>query len=370
MNENANRPLESEDLTKYVEVDKNNIVETNIDEPDIRFYNVRQEPFELYGFYDPKNEDIFRRLPADVAEATSDGVKRLSRESAGGRVRFSTDSEYIAIKTKQSAVGVSPHMTLLMCGGFDLYEDTATDSRYIKAFMPPKGMTDGYEQIIRFSSKKMRCFTVNFPIHSVVHELFIGLNKNARLEAGMPYVGDKPIIVYGSSIVHGTAASRPGMVYPNILCRRLHRNVIDLGFSGQAKAEPAICEYMAGLPMDIFVSDYDHNAPSVEYLADTHRPLYEAIRAKNPDVPYIMISRPNPSTHPGHAYERRDIVMDTYRYALANGDKNVYYIDGESFFLGKYENDCSVDGIHPNDMGFSFMADGIESEIQRILRRR
>ena len=84
-----------------------------------------------------------------------------------------------------------------------------------------------------------------------------------------------------------------------------------------------------------------------------------------------MISRPNPSTNLGSAYaERRDVVFDTYRYALEHGDKNVYYIDGESFFLGKYENECSMDGTHPNDLGFVLMADGIESEIRRAFRKK
>lgn len=368
MSEEIKNDSKIEDLTKYVEVDKNVLFDTQIDEPDIKFYNVREKPFELYGFCDPENDTIFRRLPADVAEATSDGVKRLARETAGGRLRFSTDSAYIAIKTKQCAIAHGAHMTLLMAAGFDLYEDTATDERYVKAFMPPKDLSDGYEQIIRFNSRKMRYFTINFPVHCVVNDLYIGLNEDAKVGAGMPYANEKPIVVYGSSIVHGTAASRPGMIYTNILCRRLRRNVMNFGFSGNAKAEPAICDYLAGLDMEIFVSDYDHNAPSVEYLEQTHRPLYETIRAKHPNIPYVMISRPNPSTNPSFAYERRDVVMDTYRYALEKGDKNVYYIDGESFFLGKYENDCSVDGIHPNDLGFCLMADGIESEIQRILR--
>ena len=62
-------------------------------------------------------------------------------------------------------------------------------------------------------------------------------------------------------------------------------------------------------------------------------------------------------------------IIDTYRHALSLGDKNVYYIDGESFFLGKYENECTMDAVHPNDLGFVLMADGIESEIRRALAK-
>jgi hypothetical protein len=50
---------------------------------------------------------------------------------------------------------------------------------------------------------------------------------------------------------------------------------------------------MAGLDMKIFVSDYDYNAPDPDYLKATHYKMYEKIRAKHPDIPYIMISRPD-----------------------------------------------------------------------------
>ena len=86
------------------------------------------------------------------------------------------------------------------------------------------------------------------------------------------------------------------------------------------------------------------------------------------DMPIIMVTRPNVATNGASAMERKDVVIDTYRAARDAGDSNVYYVDGESFFLGKYENECTMDGVHPNDLGFTLMAEGIESEIRRALR--
>ncbi len=353
---------------QYVEVDKNLIIETSFPETDVRFYNVREEPFELYNFYDPKGQPIFRRLPEDVAKATSAGVAKLCRESAGGRVRFSTDSQYILIKAKIPVVGRNSHMTLAMSAGFDLYEDYESgESRYHRVFMPPYDMEDGYEQIIRFGSRRMRHFTINFPIHSVVSDLYVGIQESAVLGAGLKYRNEKPIIVYGSSIVHGSAATRPGLVYTNILSRYLNMNVIDLGFSGKALGEDAIIDYIASQDMLLFVLDYDHNAPNPEHLRRTHLPAYQKIRAAHPDMPIIMVTRPNVATNGASAMERKDVVIDTYRAARDAGDNNVYYVDGESFFLGKYENECTMDGVHPNDLGFTLMAAGLESEIRRAL---
>lgn len=355
----------------YVEVDKNMIVETTFpDTEDVKFHNVRNAPFQLYNFAEPTSEGIFRRLPADVAEATSAGVKKLARETAGGRVRFCTDSQYILIKASLPVIGRNSHMTLLMSAGFDLYEDTPTGSRYVKAFMPPYGMETGYEQIVRFPDRRKRYFTINFPIHSVVSDLFIGLQEDAFVGEGLAYKNKKPIIVYGSSIVHGTAATRPGLVYTNILCRNLDMNVINLGFSGNAKAELPIMNYMAGLDMSLFVYDYDHNAPTPEYLAETHKRGYDIIRAAHPDIPIILITRPNVSTNPAKAMERKKVILDTFHAARAAGDRNVYYIDGETFFLGMCENDCSVDGVHPNDMGFYLMAQSIGSTILDAIAAR
>ena len=352
----------------YVEVDKNLAIETVVTEPDVRYHDVRRAPFTLYNFEDPANDTIFRRVPADVAEATNPGVVKLAQETAGGRVRFSTDSQYIAIRAEFAVVGRNSHMTLAQSAGFDLYEDTAADSRFIKAFLPPYKMEDGYEQIVRFGSRRMRHFTIHFPLHSRIRNLYVGLQEDVTLGEELPYRNRKPIVIYGSSIVHGTGACRPGLCSSNILCRRLNMNVLNYGFSGNAKGEPAIANWLAEKEMSLFISDYDHNAPTPEHLAATHLPLYEAIRAKHPDIPYIMISKPNVATNITAANEqRKDIILDTYHHALAAGDRNVYYIDGESFFQGKYEYDCTLDGTHPNDLGYVLMADGIEDTIRLAL---
>lgn len=363
---------EIKDIKKeaYVEVDKNMIVATSITEPDVKFYDVRKPPFDLYGFYDPEGQPFFRRLPEDVAEATSEGVAKLCRESAGGRVRFTTDSSYIAIKVELGPYGRSSHTTLCNSAGFDLYEDTATDSRFIKPFLPPYNFDRDYEQILKIGgSRRARSFTINFPVHALVKNLYIGIQEDATLAPGKRYRNSKPVVFYGSSIVHGTAASRPGLIYQNIISRRMDLDYINLGFSGKAKGEPVLVEYMAGLDMCMFVCDYDHNAPTAAFLRETHRNVYDIFRAKKPDTPYVMISRPNIATNPTEFAERRNVVIDTYRHALSLGDGNVYYIDGESFFLGKYENECTMDSVHPNDLGFTLMADGIESELRRAMAK-
>jgi len=87
-------------------------------------------------------------------------------------------------------------------------------------------------------------------------------------------------------------------------------------------------------------------------------------------MPYIMLSRPDFDSAFGYYDDnilRRAVVFDTYRFARDRGDRNVYYIDGQSIFRGKYTNMCTVDGSHPTDLGFALMADAIEAELQRAM---
>ena len=63
---------------------------------------------------------------------------------------------------------------------------------------------------------------------------------------------------------------------------------VNLGFSGSAKGEDEMMEYIASLDMSVFVYDYDYNAPSVEYLKNTHEKMFKKIREKNPDLPMMM----------------------------------------------------------------------------------
>lgn len=359
-------------MESYISLDKNMIVNTTIGDAEVTWYDVREGAFSLHGLYEPKTEPFFRRVAPNVAKATSVGVDKLGRESAGGRVRFATNSPYIAIRAKFLVVGRSSHLSLISTSGFDLYVDGEFGSRFVKEFRMPYDMTDYYEQIIPLDREVMRTYTINFPIHAVVEKLEIGLKPDAILKEATPYRAIDPIVIYGSSIVHGTAASRPGTTYPAILSRMLNMDYRNLGFSGKALGEQALVRWMATLPMSVFVCDYDHNAPTTEHLATTHYALYETVREKNPNLPYIMITRPNYYTNLRSGemvLQNRDVIMSSYLKARATGDQNVYFIDGMSFFNEPHQYDTIVDGVHPNDVGFVRMADAIGTVIRFILEK-
>ncbi len=142
---------------------------------------------------------------------------------------------------------------------------------------------------------------------------------------------------------------------------------VHFAFSGNAKGEPRLAEYFATLPMSAFVLDYDHNAPSVEHLKETHQQFYKIIREKNPELPIILVSKPDTSIA-GTDHQRRTVIMETFLNARKAGDDNIYFIDGYSFFPSDIRKDCTVDGCHPNDMGMHYMAKSIGGMLKEIFK--
>lgn len=341
-------------------IDSNFKVETNLNVGDIRFYNVLNDPFHIYGVFYENGK--FRRMPEKVAETVSDGVLRLHTNTAGGRVRFKTDSPYVAIHAKMSDIWRMSHFALTGSTGFDLY----ANNEYVYTFVPPYDISDGYESIIYFQSNEMREITINFPLYCSVNELFIGVSEQATLCAPQPYKYEKAIVYYGSSITQGGCASRPGMSYESIVSRRLNADHINLGFAGYARGEDEIAEYISNLEMSCFVYDYDHNANTVEDLKNTHEKMFKRIRQKNPDVPIIMMPRPKFCLTEGDVL-RLNVIKETYNNAIENGDKNVYLIEGEKL-MQMAGNDGTVDNTHPTDLGFASMAKAVGDLLEKILK--
>ncbi|MDD4502881.1 MAG: SGNH/GDSL hydrolase family protein [Clostridia bacterium] len=340
---------------------------TNLDDKDLIYLDIRKEPFDIYGLYDPIGQPVFKRLPDEVANQCNFGVKKHYLHTSGGRIRFCTDSLYLCIQVFTPEIYRMNHMTLLGSSGFDIYEDFKERSVFLSRFTPEVDSKDWYEMRIRFDEHKLRYLTLNFPLYNSVNKVYIGVQEDSILEHGMQYNYKTPVIYYGSSITQGGCASRPGNAYEAIISRMCDTDYISLGFSGSALGDEAMAMYIAGMDMSVFVLDYDHNAPSIEHLINTHEKFFNIIRNKKPDLPVIFISKPDFSDYSFDKIKRRDIIYKTYIGAVEKGDKNVYFIDGRSLFGDDYRDCCTVDGCHPNDLGFLRMAQKIGQMIKELI---
>jgi len=361
-------------MSKLAQFDQNMASETGTQRnEDLFFPDPFSPPFRLSGFYWYAQDQKLHRLPENIAKDVSDGVAYLSTQTAGGMISFRTNSNRLYVEAEVTEGELSPKFT--PCGrcGFDIYMRRDDFSRlvYVKTVQPDPGVKrmrlniPSIRDLMLEGQSDTVEIRINFPPYDGVEMLQLGLEAGAAVLPPTPYALEKPVIFYGSSITQGGCASRPGNAYPNHLGRRLNVPIVNLGFSGSAKGEPQMAQTIANMEMSAFILDYDHNAPSPEHLEKTHASFFQTVRQAKPDLPIIMISRVSPNHR--MTCVRKKIVRRTYENAVAAGDKNVYFIDGEALFGTTDRDACTVDGTHPNDIGFLRMADGIEPTLRQAL---
>lgn len=342
---------------EITKIDKNFAAQA-VDENGCLYRDVKEAPFSLEGlaFYE-ENEKAYRRLPLSFTEKEINaGAFTLSKHTSGVCVRFRSDSKQIMIRATLFACCDMNHMTRAGSCGFDSYcKPLNGEWTYNTTVQPNRDQLDVNSKITAVVGKnpegRLCDWIVNFPLYGGVDQVELGFQEGSMLLEATPHKYKDPILFYGSSITQGGCASRPGNQYTSMLCRKLGAPQINLGFSGSGKGEIALAQRIAKLKLSAFVMDYDHNAPDPEHLQKTHEPFFQAIRSVQKDLPIIMMSKCD--YKPGAADDlRREIIRTTFLNAVKNGDKHVYYIDGETLFGKNMRDACTVDGCHPNDLGF------------------
>lgn len=326
----------------------------------MNLYDVNEAPFKLYGLCREDGEKDYKRLPHSFPDTVDNPVvKAVYKKTTGIRVRFQTDSKRIILKCELPEKANIPHMATTGSSCFDIY----VDGHYFNVFRPgidangkyseDKSMDGGYASGYTLKGeKKMREILIHFPLYNEVTNVYIGLEEDAEVLETGGYPDDKPVVFYGSSITQGACASHPGNCYMAMLARHFNFNYVNLGFSGGCRAELEFARYIAGLDMKAFVFDYDHNAPQPADLEATHEVFFKEFRRLRPDVPVIF----NTASDLAHGLEKRairkGIIKKTYENAVANGDQNVYFVDGSVAYDLPGVELCTVDNVHPNDLGF------------------
>ena len=66
------------------------------------------------------------------------------------------------------------------------------------------------------------------------------------------------------------------------------------------------------------------------------------------------------------AQECREFQRKTVEDLRCKGDEKIMFLDA-SEFLGEDFDECTVDGCHPNDLGFLRIANGMEPFLREVL---
>ena len=345
-------------------LDKNLAIAGLSGDEKLAFYDPEQPPFKMYGVF--REGDSLVRMPGEIAKTVNRKVAVLYLHTAGGRIKFKTDSTTLAVRAEMHNRSLFSHQPAIGTAGFDVYEkDAKRGEVYVSSFKPPIEVITNYEGKVNLGEKRMRELTLTLPLYSGIKKLYLGLDTDAAIECASDYSNSKPIVFYGSSITQGACASKPSDSYEAVISRRFNVDYVNLGFSGSACAEENIYNYINTLDMSIFVYDYDHNAKDPDHLNRTHERMFLAIREKHPTLPIIMMGRPRYYAN-ADTRARLEIIRTTYENALMRGDENVYFLTG-SELMALCGEDGMADEAHPTSLGFFSMAKAVGDVIENII---
>jgi hypothetical protein len=324
------------------------------------WFDIRQLGVEGRGWNDTK--DFYDRLPARAEGVVRPPVWELSRNSAGMCVRFVTDATTIRARWALTDPWLYlPNFTAIGKSGLDLYVKTDQGWHWL-AVGQPTAQTNEVTLVEKLVPGK-REYLLYLPLYNGAKFVELGVPANAIITKAGPWGPGvrKPVVFYGTSILQGLSASRPGMVHNAILGRRFNWPTINLGFSGNGKMEPEMGDLLAELDPSVYVLDCLPNMVAAE-IRERVEPFVHKLRAAHPNIPIVLVedrTLQNSFLIAGrmeeyHLKDRAELKA-AYERLKKSGDKNLYYIPGEHLFGDDGEG--SVDGSHPSDLGFMRQAE-------------
>jgi len=336
----------------------------------IRYYD--SENFPLIGKLSDSTETRYERLPASLKQVCRQPVWDLGKNTSGLALRFRTNSTTIAAKWEVLADNYMNHMTATGIKGLDLYAWTNGKWQFVNTARPTG--KNSQQTIISNMLPTEREYLLYLPLYDGLVDLQIGVDSTAIIEKPLLKIPSttNPIVCYGTSITQGGCATRPGMSYTSILERKLNREVINLGFSGNGKLDYEIAELMAQrTDAGLFILDFIPNV-TLEQVQDRTATFVQKLREHNPEIPILLVES---ILFPHSAFDvqmyktvtdKNKALRKEYDDLLRKGYKNIYYLSAGKL-IGT-DGETTVDGIHLTDLGFTRFADELQKKVRQIIR--
>lgn len=334
-----------------------------------KYYNADQ--FLLLGKGVSETSTRYERLPDSLKSIIRERLWELSQNTAGMSLRFSSNSTTISAKWVARFNNSMNHMTPTGIKGLDLYCLEKGKWRFVNSARPTGKSNQA--TIVSNMSPEDREYMLYLPLYDGITSLSIGVDSLSSISKPKidPFSKKKPVVFYGTSILQGGCASRPGMASTNQIGRRLNRETINFGFSGNAFLDLEIAHCMAAIDADAFVLDFVPNA-SVEQINERALNFYTILRNKHPYTPIIFIEDPI-FTHTyydqriAREVQRKNKAINSFFDSLKKkGEKNIYMISSKKM-LGD-DAEATIDGIHFTDLGFIRYVDLILPYLEKVLK--
>ena len=343
---------------------------TKIDPTGLKFLDPRHGGFTVEGLYWFDSEKRYQRFPQAVEKLIKPSVWALSCCTAGGQIRFATDSRRIVVSAKSLNCNYNSKMAETGRSGFDLYcGNPGEDEEFWNTVRPVPGELEFTDEVFHAEDKQIRHFRLNFPLYNGVEELFIGLEDDSTLLPPAPLKSKQPIVIYGTSITQGGCASRPGSAFTNILSRIFEMEFLNFGFSGNGQNHLEVAEILTEIKNPaMFILDSEANSISAELVNERVPRFLDIIRKAYPAIPILVLSKiPYGKRYAVELPSLKAEFKAIVEQKQAAGDQNIHFVDGSNFFAPNDYSENTVDGAHPTDRGFAQMAQALEPVLRKFL---
>lgn len=314
----------------------------------------------------------YERLPDSLKNISRPPLWKLSRNSAGMAIRFRSNSTQIGVKWEVLFDNHMNHMTDTGIKGLDLYCLEGNGQWRFVNSARPAGKTNK-TTIIANMQPKEREFMLYLPLYDGLVSLSIGIDSLSTIDQPlMEYpIRKKPVAFYGTSILQGGCVSRPGMAHTNIISRRLNRECINLGFSGNALLDLEVAKVLAEVDASVFVLDFVPNA-SADQIKERMETFYRIIRSKHPETPIVFIEDPI-FTHTyydqriaNEVAKKNQMLNQIFNDLKKKKEKNITLISSKDM-LGN-DGEATVDGVHFTDLGMMRYVDLVCPVIKKLIK--
>ena len=315
---------------------------------------------------------MLQRIGAEESKEMPRSVQNLALNSAGISIIFETNSSIISVRWKLAEDKYFANMTPIAHSGLDLYCLKNNKWQYAGIGKPAKGVVNQDQIIVKRMDTTLKQFMLYLPLYNSVTDLQIGVDRNSVIKvperAGINQ--NKRIVVYGSSIVQGASASRPGMAYPAIIQRKMNVDVINLGFSGSAKMEIELAKYLATVPADCYVLDCVPNQ-TPDQINERALPFIKYLRSKRPQTPIVLVESVIRETGyfdqdiGKNVHKQNENFKRVYQQLKAEKYTNIYYLEARQ--LTGNDHESTIDGTHLTDLGFTRIAEAIAPVLRKVL---
>ncbi len=325
-------------------------------------FEIQGRPFENTPRYHRVDTLKYKTLPP--------AVKKLYTHAAGMFVTFKSNTSKLSLRWKTVDAELGNNSTPIMSRGFDAYVKEASGWRFAGVGRPDLKNAESKAIVVEAMTDTEKEFLLYFPLYKELLDFDLIIDEKSSFLATRQSF-NKTVVVYGSSIVHGASASRPGLAYPAQLGRRLKANVINMGVSGNARMELAVADMLSDIgAVDLFILDCVPNSSPEEVKERTFN-FVARLRKSHPQVPILLIesitrqiSNYNLKWNEKLTEQNKNFRLQ-YDKLLQAGYKDLYYLPTDHL-IGD-DSEGTVDGTHPTDVGFERMLKIIGAKVEKIL---